>query len=236
MIVATADIHSPKYLALFSTALNTVSKSLNDCEAFLIAGDIVAKGNVYAASHVFNLIKKFFKGPIISIFGNEDYEEVEDKFHSLYPDIIWLNDNFFDLEMSIGRVRIIGTRGVLDVPTPWQAKNIPNITKIYEERLKRIEDLLRNSPYPTVLITHYAPTYKTLKGEPPRIWPQMGSKRLEEIVVKYKPLIVIHGHAHKGRIPYVNLNGVMVYNVSLPALRKLITIDLKKRDTLLSFM
>ena len=233
MIVATADIHSPKYLPLLSNALRLVN--FMDCEVFIIAGDIVAKGNVHAASHVFSLIRKVYNGKIIAVFGNEDYEELSDKFRELYPDVIWLDDDYIDIDLSVGKVRIIGSRGVLDTPTSWQMKHIPDIVERYNKRIKILEKLLSSSKYPTLLITHYAPTYATLKGEPSRIWPQLGSKKLESIIKRYKPLAVIHGHAHNGRIDHIEIDGIPIYNVSLPAFKRLFKISLKKQDTLMKY-
>ena len=233
MIAATADIHSPKYLPLFSKALNSLD--LNSCELFIIAGDIVAKGNVGEAKHVFSLIESKFKGPVIAVFGNEDYEELEDKFRALYPKVVWLNEEYYDVELAVGKVRVIGSRGALDKPTTWQRKHIPNILEKYEERIRKIEELVKQSPYPTILVTHYAPTYATLKGEPVTIWPQMGTRKLERIIKKYRPLAVIHGHAHNGKVLQAKVGNVPVYNVSLPAFKKIITIKLKKQDTLTKF-
>ncbi|MCD6095052.1 MAG: metallophosphoesterase, partial [Thermoprotei archaeon] len=206
-----------------------------DCEVFIIAGDIVAKGNVHAASHVFSLIREVYNGEIIAVFGNEDYEELSDKFRELYPDVIWLDDDYIDIDLSVGKVRIIGSRGVLDMPTSWQMKHIPDIVERYNKRIKILEKLLSSSKYPTLLVTHYAPTYATLKGEPSRIWPQLGSRKLESIIKRYKPLAVIHGHAHNGRIDHIEIDGIPIYNVSLPAFKRLFKISLKKQDTLMKY-
>ena len=39
---------------------------------------------------------------------------------------------------------------------------------------------------------HYAPTYKTLKGENPHVYNGFGSKRFEKIISETKPDFVIH--------------------------------------------
>lgn len=232
-MASVADIHAPRFLNAFRSALSKIE--LDSCVAFIIAGDIVERGKAREARAVFELIKEKFKGPIIAVFGNEDYEEIEDRLKMDNPDIIWLNDEFYDLQVGNITLRIIGSRGVLDNPTPWQRRNIPNIREIYLQRLVKLKTLLRSSPHPTILVTHYSPTYKTLKGEPPRIWPYMGSRRLEKVVEQYKPLIVIHGHAHKSHVERAFIDVVPVYNVSLPAFNKIFLISFKPRKSLLEY-
>ncbi len=187
------------------------------------------------APQVFKVLKKYYKGPVVAVFGNEDYESVENEMRRLCPDIIWLNDSYYDLELKGVKVRLIGTRGVIDVPTPWQMRNIPDIRRRYENRLNRIESLLRGSPYPTVLISHYAPTYATLHGEMRKIWRYLGSKKMEALIRKYKPTLVIHGHAHKGVIERTEIEGVPIFNVSLPAFERIFIIPLELRPTLMGY-
>jgi len=233
-IAAVADIHSPRFLSLFKKALDNVR--LSDCNVFILAGDLVEKGKVFHAKALFDLLYKKFKGPIIATFGNEDYEEIEPKLREYFPEVIWLNDQYYDLTINDFKIRIIGSRGVLEKPTPWQAKNIPNIKNIYYRRIKLLEAMLRSSPNPTILVTHYAPTFKTLKGEPPSIWVYMGSRKMENIISKYRPLAVIHGHAHKSVIEKVIINDVPIFNVSLPAFGKIFRISVSIKETLLAYL
>ncbi|RLF22939.1 MAG: metallophosphoesterase [Thermoprotei archaeon] len=234
VIAATADIHSPKYLTDFIKALDRTP--LSDCVAFIIAGDVVYKGNVGAASHVFSAIRRRYKGPLIVVFGNEDYEDLEDRFRKLYPEVIWLSDEYHDLKTNDQVIRIIGTRGVLDRPTRWQAKNIPDIEKRYSDRLMKLEDMLKRSPHPTILVSHYSVTYRTLSGEDRRIWPELGSRKVEVLISRYKPILAIHAHAHRSKVFSIDFNGVPIYNVSFAAFKRIFRIEVSLKRGILSFI
>lgn len=235
-IYATSDIHAPEYIHLLEKALEREKERIGKASLFILAGDIVSKGKYYYVAQVRRILLKYIKCPIIGVYGNEDYEEYESKYEELFPEVKWLNDEMLQMNLEGIQVTIIGTRGVLDEPTSWQRKHIPNIYEKYSKRLERIRMLLQEASGTIILVSHYAVTFKTLKGENPRIWPQMGSKRMEKIIAKYKPTIVIHGHSHKGILEKYVINGVRIYNVSLPARKHIVRISLEERPSLLSYL
>jgi len=75
-------------------------------------------------------------------------------------------------------------------------------------------------------------------GEKEAWRPQLGSKRLESVVLRRRPDLVVHGHVHKG-IPFAELQSgpttiesfvetrrpIPVYNVAFPVTRRVATID-----------
>ncbi|HWG84404.1 MAG TPA: hypothetical protein VNT60_02885 [Deinococcales bacterium] len=67
---------------------------------------------------------------------------------------------------------------------------------------------------------HYAPIAATVAGEPPEIFPFLGTSRLEEPLTRYPVHAVIHGHAHKGAPEGALSNGTPVFNVAVPLLRE----------------
>jgi hypothetical protein len=67
-------------------------------------------------------------------------------------------------------------------------------------------------------VLHYAPIQATVEGEPPPIFPFLGSSRLEEPINRFPVTAVVHGHAHHGHPEGKTSTGVPVYNVSLPVL------------------
>jgi len=231
-IAAVSDIHGRKYLPLYIKSLNEIRHVLNDIIVLVLAGDIVLKGDVNSASDVVRITLNTLKSkPIIACIGNEEYDSILDELFRRYNKITWLNDNYFTLNVENMKIALIGSRGALDRPTPWQRRHIPRIEKVYRERVEKIERLIEETKRThdvIVLITHYAPTFKTLKGEPQRIWPEMGSSRLEEVIIKTKPHLVIHGHAHNSKVLYAEIDGVKVYNVSLPATKRITLINLRE--------
>jgi len=219
--MASSDIHSPRYINIFKEGLKKVRKECEETKIFILAGDIVFKGRLEAARHVFTLIQEYCgELPVIAIFGNEEFIGMEEKFKKRYSNIIWLDDAATTLRLEGKELVIYGTRGVLDRPTKWQRKNIPSIWKTYRNRLKRIENYLnsiRERARDLIFVTHYVPSYKLLQGEPPYAWPEMGSNELGKILITAKPRLVIYGHAHNAKIYRLKLDGVLFINVALPA-------------------
>lgn len=74
----------------------------------------------------------------------------------------------------------------------------------------------------SVVVLHYAPVVETVQGEPPEIFPFLGSSRLAETIDRYDNVsLVVHGHAHRGGPEGRTNRGVPVYNVALPVLKTL---------------
>ena len=71
-----------------------------------------------------------------------------------------------------------------------------------------------------VALLHYAPIRETVEGEPPEIFPFLGSTRLEGPLNRFNIDLAFHGHAHNGQPEARTSGGVAVYNVSLPVLRR----------------
>jgi uncharacterized protein len=69
-----------------------------------------------------------------------------------------------------------------------------------------------------IVLLHYAPTDETLAGEPPGIWPFLGTDRLAAPIAEHEPDLVLHGHAHAGTFEG-RIGDVPVRNVSVPVLR-----------------
>ncbi len=225
-IAATADVHSPKYLSKFADALSRVPRDLN---LFLFAGDMIFRGNVREFRRVLSAVRSVYDGPIIACFGNEEYDECIPRLREEYgEEVNWLNDELLKLNVKGYSVGLVGSRGSLDRPTRWQLRNISNIEEIYSRRVEVIDELLKELVGCdfTILLIHYAPTYRTLVGEPAAIWPEMGCRRLERVIASRSPTVVVHGHAHKSRVWKAQLKGTTIFNVSLPAVNRIVVFDL----------
>jgi Icc-related predicted phosphoesterase len=72
-----------------------------------------------------------------------------------------------------------------------------------------------------VVLMHYAPIEGTVSGEPPEVFPFLGCGRLEEPLNRHGVTAVFHGHAHYGSPEARTREGVPVYNVAAPLLRRL---------------
>lgn len=224
-IASVADIHSPRNLSLFKQALASLK---GDLDLFMLAGDVIYKGRVEEMVNVVNALREKFRGPLISVFGNEEFKECEKALKEDYGGhVAWLDDESLILEIKGKKLGIVGTRGSLSRPTKWQLKNIPNITDIYAKRVGKIDSLLSNLACDfTILISHYAVTFKTLKGENPYAWLEMGSKDVEDVINRRQPTIAIHGHAHNSKVQETEIGKTKIFNVSLPATKEVKVFEL----------
>ncbi len=228
-LLAVGDVHGDHHLE----ALRERLAERPAVDLVLLAGDITERNDLPAFGQVVDAIREATDAPLYGVFGNEEWAESHDAYREAFP-VTFLHDEATSLEVRSFSFRLVGSTGSLDTPTWWQRTNLPHIYRDYAERVQRIDELLAGAEY-RVLLTHYAPTYRTLAGEGEGWWDQMGSRRLEEVLLRRRPELVIHGHAHKG-IPYAELRTkqttltdfgrgrvIPVHNVAFPV-RKDVTI------------
>jgi Icc-related predicted phosphoesterase len=60
----------------------------------------------------------------------------------------------------------------------------------------------------------------TVKGEPPEIFPYLGTSRFSEVIDRHGANLVLHGHAHHGSPEGKTTGGIPVYNVALSILQQ----------------
>jgi Icc-related predicted phosphoesterase len=70
-----------------------------------------------------------------------------------------------------------------------------------------------------VALTHYSPSADTLRGEPPEIFPFLGSYLLAEAIDDSSVDLAVHGHAHYGSEAGTTAGGVRVRNVAQPVIQ-----------------
>ncbi len=226
IIAATSDIHSPRY---FDILVKAVEDLHIKPDLFFLAGDIIYRGRVDEYQKVYNVFFGKITCPIVACFGNEEFgPETRVLIENKIPDIKFVDDESLILEIGGKSVGIVGTLGSLDRPTFWQRTNIPGIYETYGERVGTIEKILSELEADIkILLIHYAPTYKILEGENPRIYAELGCNDYEKIIIEKKPDIVITGHSHKGS-KQTWIDTVPVFNVALSLNRRIVVIDTEK--------
>jgi len=225
IIAATSDVHTPRYYTEFVQALEqmTVKPDL-----FILAGDMVHRGEMSEYEKVCNALFGKVSCPIVACFGNNEYQQLRDDVKKQFQEIRFLDDQSIEVDTGLMRIGIFGTTGSLETPTPWQKANIPNIERIYQQRIDLADKhLQRMKGMFIILLTHYAPTYKTLEGENPRFFSSMGNQVYENVINNRKPNLVIHGHSHRGT-RQAWLDTVPVFNVAFPLNREIVIIDTDK--------
>lgn len=232
-VLAVADIHAPLYLKIFQERLSSLLPLKDKVSFFLLAGDIIDGGKFEYLDKV-RLVLEKVDVPLFGCFGNNEYEDREQFVKEKLSNVKFLNDEHVTVDLGTYKVDIVGSRGVLDEPTFWQKKNVQGIEEIYRNRISRLKMISKECDGDVkILLLHYPPTLKILKGENPRFLKQMGSNRLEDLIKEFDAVIV--GHAHRG-LPYVEVYGTPVYNVSLPLRNDIPIIDIVKGKGLDRFL
>jgi Icc-related predicted phosphoesterase len=222
IIAATSDLHLPKHYDEFMHALERMKKRP---DIFLIAGDVVYQSDVNEYEKFYNLIFGKFSCPIFACFGNNEFGKFREEVKSKYRDIKFLDDEGGMVSVAGKTVGIFGTTGSLESPTPWQIANIPNIENTYKQRVDIVDNALRRMQTDLkILLMHYTPTFKTLEGENPRFFPNLGSRVYENVINSRRPTMVLHGHSHRG-LKQAWIDTVPVFNVSFPVNKEIVLID-----------
>jgi len=204
-----------------------IIRKVKEPDILLLGGDIYE----YRSPEIYGLFLDFIKlrkweCPIIAVFGNREFDEDVDDIKKICKKrITFLDDESFKIKIKNEKVGIVGTRGSLDIPTWWQWKNVSGIKKTYKERVELIRNLLNNLETDIkILLSHYSPTYKTLKGEDPRIFGGLGSEKYEKVLVDTKTTFAVHGHAEYGT-PLAFVDSIPIFNVSFNINKKIVEID-----------
>src|SRR3972149_1377650 len=168
IIAATSDILSPRYYAEFVSALDRLQVKP---DVFLIAGDMVFRSDIQEFEKIRNALFGKIQCPIVACFGNNEFPEIREEVKQKYRDIRFLDDQSMVIDIGRESIGIFGSTGALDTPTPWQKANVPNIENIFKMRYDMADrHLHRMHATFRVLMTHYAPTHRTLEGENPRFF------------------------------------------------------------------
>ncbi len=221
-IAALGDLHCTKASAgSFQPLLSRINES---AEMLLIAGDLTDYGLPDEARV---LVKELavVRIPTVAVLGNHDLESGKsDEIRQILTDagVVVLDGDACEM-LGIGIAGVKGFGGGFGKHAlgPWGETIIKQfVREAVDEALKLETALARLRTKHIVALLHYAPVVTTAEGEPPEIYPFIGSSRLEEPINRYPVSIVVHGHAHRGRPEGSTTSGVPVYNVSMPLLTR----------------
>jgi Icc-related predicted phosphoesterase len=227
-ILAVADVHSPRYLDDFVTSLAHHTPP----GLFLMAGDMINRGNIEEINNVLDAIENHLPGdyPIISCYGNDEYTESRRKLRSLAKSrVTFLDEKSIVVEVDGIKVGVVGTQGSLDRPTSWQRRNITSIKRKFEQRADRAASLLKRLVGKVdrrILLMHYSPCMETCAGEDERAFAWLGSKKFYSVIISQQPDLVIHGHVHNSSQHEAIIENTLVRNVAFPAIGDLTELDL----------
>lgn len=164
--------------------------------------------------------------PVVGVLGNHDYEcgqpqEVSRILHQ--AGVKLLEGEAYE----IAGVGFAGGKGFIggygrNMLTAFGEPEIKAFVQASVDENLKLESSLRMLKTPrTVVVLHYSPIAETLAGEPPEIFPFLGSARMGETIDRFEGVkFVVHGHAHSGAYQGRTPGGVPVYNVARPVLAR----------------
>jgi Icc-related predicted phosphoesterase len=225
-VAAVGDVHmDADVLGRYRPALEELP---DRADVLLLAGDLTRHGTVSEArcvAHEFGDIGV----PVVAVLGNHDHhsDEAESVVGVLQDvGVTVLEGAGIVFECGAERLGVAGTKGFGGgfagrCASAFGEREIKQFVRHTEESADRLGAALRDLDCDVrVALTHYAPVPDTLVGEPPEIYPFLGSYLLGEAIDSAPTDLAVHGHAHfgseRGRTP----GGVRVRNVAHPVIRQ----------------
>lgn len=223
-IAAIGDLHvSKSSQGIFHPLFAQIS---NTADVFLLCGDCTDYGLPDEARILARELTTSVNIPVVAVLGNHDYESGhEHEIRQILSDagVAVLDGEATEIH-GVGFAGVKGFgggfgRGALG---PWGERAIKSfVQEAIDESLKLEAALARLRTHRRIAVLHYSPVRSTVEGEPPEIFPYLGSSRLEEPINRYRVSAVFHGHAHRGAAEGRTAGGVPVYNVAMPLLARL---------------
>jgi uncharacterized protein len=222
-LAAAGDVHcSEENRDAVLTAFDAIE---GEVDAVLLAGDLTTHGEPEQATVLADACRGMGT-PVVAVLGNHDLHAGRgDELVEVLRDAgITVLERSHAVVGDRCRLGVAGAKGFVGgfrgIGLPDFGE--PSLRGIYAETGAEVEALGRGlheialCPFRVALL-HYAPIPETLHGEPREIWTFLGSDRLAAPILEHRPDLVLHGHAHAGRLQG-ELDGVPVYNVSVPVM------------------
>jgi Icc-related predicted phosphoesterase len=220
-IAATADLHfAPQSATVLRDQLDKVR---NDADLLIIAGDLTNYGRPAEMEPLLNTMVRL-RVPIVAVLGNHDYESGQsaELIRMMTAEGIKVLDGSAYERDGVG---FAGTKGFVGgfgrgALTAFGEPEIKAFVRAsVDEALKLERAMAQLRTTKRVVVLHYAPIAATIEGEAPEISPFLGSSRLAEVIDRHGADLVVHGHAHNGKLNGHTTAGIPVHNVAITLLQ-----------------
>ncbi len=220
-IAATADLHfTPQRYAALHDQLNRVR---DEADVFVVAGDLTNFGNPEEMEPLLNAFVRV-RVPVIVVLGNHDYEsgKHEELSRMLVSGGIKVLDGSTYQRDGVG---FAGTKGFVGgfgrgLLTPFGEPEVKTFVRAGIDEAMKLERAMSQLRTPKrIVVLHYSPIAGTVEGEAREIYPFLGSSRLAEVVDRHGATLVLHGHAHNGKLDGTTTTGIPVHNVAITLLQ-----------------
>src|SRR5437764_1770349 len=216
-IAATADLHySAQTLGILKEQLGRVR---DEADVLVVAGDLTNFGRPEEMEPLLNVLVRL-RIPTIAVLGNHDYEcgKEAQLISMMASEGIKVLDGTGYERDGVG---FAGTKGFVGgfgrgVLTAFGEPEVKAFVRAsIDEALKLERAMAQLRTQKRIVVLHYSPIMATVEGESPEIYAFLGTSRLAEVVDRHGADLVIHGHAHHGKLAGKTTGGVPVHNVAI---------------------
>lgn len=213
-IAAIADLHCRLNSA---GQIRPLFAGVEEADVLVLAGDLTDTG-LPAELEILLDELSFLQMPRVAVFGNHDHESGQQSLlaQMLTGAGILLLDGTV---AEIGEVGFAGTKGFCGgfgrrFIQPFGEQALKQFIQVSLDEAVRLENALSKLDCRhKFAVLHYAPIPDTIRGEPPELYPFLGSSRLANAIDRHQVDVIVHGHAHYGSPEGKTEGGVPVHNV-----------------------
>lgn len=225
-VAATGDLHvGPDSARAVGEQLRAVG---DKADLLLIAGDLTKSGLTGEAGALASQLGGIGV-QVVAVLGNHDHHsdhpsEIADLLRD--AGVVVLEGEGVCVDTPNGTVGVAGVKGFGGgfagaSGAEFGEPEMKAFIRHTKERSEALESALAELETDVrIALMHYAPIRETLQGEPPEIFPFLGSYLLAEAVDRAGADLAVHGHAHRGTEHGVTAGGVNVRNVAQTVIRQ----------------
>jgi Icc-related predicted phosphoesterase len=221
-VAAMGDLHVREHVDSRYRDLFAEIEAVAD--VLILCGDLTDSGTPKEAERLVTELSGI-KIPVLGVLGNHDYHgDRVGEVKKIMEDgkLILLEDQAYE----VGDVGFLGTKGFGGGFGRYMLASFGELMMKHfaEESIRealKLESALQNiKTTHKIVVLHYSPILGTVHGEPPEIYPFLGSSRLGEVIQRFDVDMVLHGHAHLGTFEGSFPGGGRVYNCSQDVLKR----------------
>jgi len=201
-IAATADLHFSA--SRLSALHDQLSRVRDEADVLVLAGDLTNYGQPDEMEPLLNVVVRS-RVPTIAVLGNHDYEngkQAELMRMMATAGLKVLDGTAYERD----GVGFAGTKGFVGgfgrgMLTAFGEPEVKQFVQASIDEALKLERAMAQLRTPKrVVVVHYSPIPGTVQGEAAEIFPFMGTTRLAEVLDRHGADLVLHGHAHHGKL------------------------------------
>ncbi len=221
-VAAVGDLHVHHHSGdTFQKLFENISEG---ADILVLCGDLTHLGLPEEAEKL-SIDLRSCRIPIVGVLGNHDYQsgraaDIKKILRNVRVTILDENETFEYRGVGFAGVKGFGGGFDKHMLAPFGEEAIKHFVNEAVRESLRLEVALNNlRTERTIVVLHYAPIAATVVGEPPEIFPFLGSSRLAETIDHFDVNAVFHGHAHHGSCEGRTIKGVPVYNCCMQLIK-----------------